>query len=117
MNLKTAKRGKRALLARSKIKRLRAVRLCVHRTPRHIYAQLITPEGRVVAYASTLDKDVKGECSKSGNVQAAAVVGKYIGIRGVKAGVLKVAFDRSGFLYHGRIAALADAARENGLDF
>lgn len=116
MNAKI-KRYKRALLARSKIKRLRAIRLCVHRTPRHIYAQLITPEGRVIASASTLDKEVTAECPKSGNAKAAAVVGKYIGIRGVKEGVVKVAFDRSGFLYHGRVAALADAARENGLDF
>ena len=116
MNSKT-KRDKRALLARSKIKRLRAVRLCVHRTPRHIYAQLITPEGRVIACASTLDKEVKAECPKTGNVKAAAVVGKYIGLRGAKEGVVKVAFDRSGFLYHGRVAALANAARESGLDF
>lgn len=111
------KRQKRALSARSKIKQLRAIRLSVHRTPRHIYAQLITPEGRVLASASTLDKEVKTECSKTGNKTAAAIVGKHIAIRGTKEGIAKVAFDRSGFLYHGRIAALADAARENGLEF
>ena len=111
------KRYKRALLARSKIKRLRATRLSVHRTPRHIYAQLITPEGRVIACASTLDKEVKAECPKTGNAKAAGIVGKYIAIRGAKEGIVKIAFDRSGFLYHGRIAALADAARENGLEF
>lgn len=116
MNAKI-KRYKRALSARSKIKQLRAIRLCVHRTPSHIYAQLITPEGRVIASASTVDKVVKAECPNGGNVKAAAVVGKYIAIRGAKEGVVKVAFDRSGFLYHGRVAALADAARENGLDF
>ena len=111
------KRYKRALLARSKIKRLKAIRLCVHRTNCHIYAQLITPEGAVIASASTVDKEIKVECHKTGNAKAAAIVGKYIGIRGAKKGVVKVAFDRSGFLYHGCVAALADAARENGLDF
>ena len=116
MNAKP-KRYKRALSTRSTIKRLNVIRLCVHRTPCHIYAQLITPEGRVIASASTLDKEIKAECSNGGNVKAATLVGKYIGLRGIKEGVLKVAFDRSGFLYHGRVAALADAARENGLDF
>lgn len=116
MNLKL-KRKKRALSTRLKIKCLGVVRLSVNRTSLHMYAQLITSEGRVIASASTLDKEVRAECDKTGNVKAASVVGKYIALRGSKEGVVKVAFDRSGFLYHGRVAALADAAREHGLEF
>lgn len=90
----------------------------MHRTPRHIYAQIISPDGaRILASASTLDKEVKGQIKYGGNSDAAAVVGKMIAQRARKAGVSRVAFDRSGFKFHGRIKALAEAARENGMEF
>ena len=92
-------------------------RLTVHRTPQHIYAQIIAPEGnRVVASASTLTKELRGALKGTGNIAAAAAVGKEIAERAKKAGIEKVAFDRSGFKYHGRVKALADAAREAGLN-
>jgi large subunit ribosomal protein L18 len=93
-------------------------RLCVHRTPQHIYAQIIAPEGnRVVASASTLTKDLRGSLKTTGNIAAATAVGKAIAERAKQAGIEAVAFDRSGFKYHGRVKALADAAREAGLKF
>ena len=93
-------------------------RLCVHRTPQHIYAQIIAPEGnRVVASASTLTKDLRASLKSTGNIAAAAAVGKQIAERAKQAGIEAVAFDRSGFKYHGRVKALADAAREAGLKF
>ena len=99
-----------------KIRELGATRLCVNRTPRHIYAQIIGVDGdRVVASASTLEKELRS--GSTGNAEAAAVVGKLVAERAVAAGVSKVAFDRSGFKYHGRIKALADAARDAGLEF
>tara|TARA_R110001592_G_scaffold215025_1_gene468156 strand:+ start:9335 stop:9631 length:297 start_codon:yes stop_codon:yes gene_type:complete len=91
-------------------------RLSVHRTPRHIYAQIISPAGdKVLASASTLDSDLRG--GKTGNVDAAAAVGKLVAQRAKDAGVDAVAFDRGGYKYHGRVKALADAARESGLNF
>jgi len=91
-------------------------RLSVHRTPRHIYAQIITPAGdKVLASASTLDSDLRG--GKTGNIDAAAAVGKLVAQRAKDAGVEAVAFDRGGYKYHGRVKALADAARESGLNF
>jgi len=91
-------------------------RLCVHRTPRHIYAQIIAPAGdRVLASASTLDGDLRS--GSTGNIAAAAAVGKLVAERAKAAGIEAVAFDRSGYKYHGRIKALADAARESGLNF
>jgi len=111
-------RLRRARRARAHIKTLGANRLCVHRTPRHIYAQVITPEGdRVLASASTLDSEVRKDVEKTGGAAAAAVVGKVVAERARAAGVTRVAFDRSGFKYHGRVKALADAARESGLEF
>ena len=111
-------RLRRARRARARIKELGDTRLCIHRTPRHIYAQVITPEGdKVVASASTLDSDVRKNVEKTGGTAAATVVGKMIAERAVAAGVTRVAFDRSGFKYHGRVKALADAARESGLEF
>ena len=93
-------------------------RLCIHRTPKHIYAQLISPTGgETLASASTLESEVRKDVSYGGNAAAAAVVGRLIGERAKAAGVERVAFDRSGFRYHGRIKALADAAREAGLQF
>ena len=115
---KKESRKRRALKTRSRIRLLGVSRLCVHRTPRHIYAQVIAPDGgKVLASASTLDKEVRGGIKYGGNSAAATVVGKAIAERAKKAGVTKVAFDRSGFKYHGRIKALADAARENGMEF
>jgi len=117
MNKKTA-RLRRARKARSHIRNLTAHRLCVHRTPRHIYAQLIAPDGAsVVTSASTVDKELRKQVQFGGNVEAAMLVGREIAERAKKAGVTKVAFDRSGFRYHGRVKALADAARENGMEF
>ncbi len=111
-------RLRRARRARARIKELGATRLCIHRTPRHIYAQIIAPEGdKVVASASTLDSDVRKNVEKTGGAAAATVVGKMIAERARAAGVTRVAFDRSGFKYHGRVKALADAARESGLEF
>lgn len=107
---------RRAKRGRMKMRELGAVRLSVHRTPRHIYAQVISPAGdKVLAAASTLEKDLRG--GATGNVDAAAAIGKLIAERAKSAGVSKVAFDRAGFKYHGRVKALAEAAREGGLEF
>ena len=101
-----------------KIRELGANRLCVNRTPKHIYAQVISADGsKVLAAASTLDADVKSAIKNTGNVDAASAVGKAIAEKSKAAGIEAVAFDRSGFKYHGRIKALADAARESGLKF
>ena len=116
MSAKNDSRLRRARRARAKIRELGSTRLSVHRTPRHIYAQVLTPEGdKVLASASTLDKDLRG--GNTGNIAAAAEVGKLVAERAKAAGIEKVAFDRAGYKYHGRVKALADAARENGLDF
>jgi len=117
MDKKTS-RLRRAKRTRAKIKELRVARLSVHRTPRHIYAQVIAGDGeKVVATASTVGKDLRSTVKYSGNVDAAVAVGKSIAEKAKAAGVTEVAFDRSGFKYHGRVKALADAARENGLKF
>jgi large subunit ribosomal protein L18 len=116
---KKASRIRRATKGRAKIRQLGENRLAVFRTPRHIYAQVIAPSGnRVLASASTIDKTLRETIEGyTGNISAAAAVGKAIAERARAAGVEQVAFDRSGFRYHGRIKALADAARENGLTF
>jgi len=115
---KKERRQRRAKRTRAKIKLLRMSRLCVHRTPRHIYAQVIDSDtGQVVAAASTLTKELRTTLKATGNSAAAAAVGKLIAERAKAAGVERVAFDRSGFVYHGRVKALADAAREAGLVF
>lgn len=108
---------RRAKKTRAKIKELNVPRLSVHRTPRHIYVQVINPDGKVVTSTSTLNAEVKKECVYGGNIKAAAVVGKAIALQAKNAGITKISFDRSGFRYHGRIKALADAAREHGLEF
>jgi large subunit ribosomal protein L18 len=113
---KKSARLRRAKRTRAKIKQLNAYRLCVHRTPRHTYAQIIAPDGQVLASVSTLEQVVKVEVTNGGNIKAARVVGKLIADRCQKAGIKKVAFDRSGFKYHGRVEAIADAARKNGLE-
>ncbi len=111
-------RMRRAARARHQIRKHGVHRLCVHRTPRHIYAQVITPSGsEVVACASTVEADVRKDLKGTGNADAAVAVGKLIAERAKAKGVSEVAFDRSGFKYHGRVKALADAAREGGLQF
>jgi large subunit ribosomal protein L18 len=111
-------RIRRATRGRAKIRELGAFRLTIHRTPRHIYAQVIAPNGsEVVAAASTVQGDLKTGLKYTGNAEAAAAVGKAIAEKAKAKGVTKVAFDRSGFKYHGRVKALADAAREAGLEF
>jgi len=117
MQNKKVVRLRRAKKTRSKIKELFLPRLSVHRTPQHIYAQIVFPDGTIKACASTLDSEIKTECPSGGNVNAAKVVGKFIAVKAKALGIEKVAFDRSGFKYHGRIAALAEAAREHGLVF
>lgn len=118
MNEKQSDRIRRAARTRRKIRELKVPRLSVYRTPRHIYAQLTVDGGAtVLTAASTLDKEVKSQVEKSGNIDAAEIVGKVIAERVIKAGIKRVAFDRSGFKYHGRVKALADAARKTGLEF
>ncbi|HEX5057506.1 MAG TPA: 50S ribosomal protein L18 [Gammaproteobacteria bacterium] len=114
---KKISRIRRSLKTRSRIREQQVPRLSVHRTPRHIYAQIIAPDSKVLAAVSTVQADIKKGLKSTGNVTAATLVGKLIAERAKQAGVEKVAFDRSGFKYHGRIKALADAARENGLHF
>ncbi|MCB1959690.1 MAG: 50S ribosomal protein L18 [Rhodocyclaceae bacterium] len=115
---KKATRLRRARKTRAKIAELKAVRLAIHRSNLHIYAQVISGCGsRVLASASTVEKDVRGEVANGGTVAAAAAVGKVIAERAKAAGIESVAFDRSGFHYHGRVKALAEAAREAGLKF
>jgi large subunit ribosomal protein L18 len=111
-------RLRRARRGREKIKELAALRLSIHRTPQHIYAQIFAAEGdKVLVAASTLQKDVRGELKTTGNIEAAKAVGRAIAERAKALGLKKVAFDRSGFMYHGRVKALAEAAREAGLEF
>jgi large subunit ribosomal protein L18 len=111
-------RIRRAKRTRMKIRELEVIRLCVNKTPRHIYAQITTADGaKTIICASTLDKELRKTVKKPGNVDAAKEVGKLIAKRAIEAGIKTVAFDRSGFRYHGRIKALADAAREIGLEF
>jgi large subunit ribosomal protein L18 len=116
MSAKNDSRLRRARRARTRIRDLGVNRLSVHRTPRHIYAQIIAPAGdKVIASASTLDAELRK--GATGNIAAAAAVGQLVAKRAKEAGVEKVAFDRGGYKYHGRVKALADAARETGLDF
>lgn len=111
-------RLRRARKTRAKIAELKVTRLSVHRTNTHIYAQIIAAAGdKVLASASTVEADVRKKVKNGGNVEAAAAIGKLIAEKAKKAGITTVAFDRSGYKYHGRIKALADAARENGLSF
>lgn len=118
MNSKKSSRVRRARRSRAKIRQLGATRLCVHRTPQHIYAQVITADGQqTLVSASTLDKALRDGVKVTGNSEAAAAVGKLIAERAREQGIEEVAFDRSGFKYHGRVKALADAAREAGLKF
>ena len=115
---KKVSRLRRAAKTRSTLARLKAVRLSVLRTNSHIYAQILDGTGsKVLASASTAEKEVRADLKTGSNVAAAVAVGKRIAERAKAAGIEAVAFDRSGFAYHGRIKALADAARESGLKF
>tara|TARA_B100000700_G_scaffold165858_1_gene183393 strand:- start:141 stop:497 length:357 start_codon:yes stop_codon:yes gene_type:complete len=115
---KKASRMKRALKTRMNILNKRTARLSIYRSPRHIYAQIISGGGdKTLAAASTLDGSFEGSSEHKGNVIAAAKVGKLIAERAIDAGVKQVAFDRSGYRYHGRVKALAEAARSAGLVF
>jgi len=115
---KRESRTRRAKRTRCKIRELEVTRLSVHKTPRHMYAQIISSDGaKTIACASTLDKELKKALKSTGNVDAAKEVGKLVAKRAIEAGIRTVAFDRSGYRYHGRIKALADAAREVGLEF
>jgi len=116
-NLKE-KRLKRSKKSRIKIAELGVIRLSVHRTNLHIYAQLINVgENRTIASASTLEPEVRKTIASGGNVSAAMLIGKRIAEKGKNCGITNIAFDRAGYKYHGRVKALADAARENGLKF
>ena len=115
---KNPSRLRRARQTRLKIREVGAVRLTVHRTNSHIYAQITSPSGdKVLASASTIEKEVRAKLKHGGNVKAAEVIGTRIAEKAKQAGVETVAFDRSGYKYHGRIKALADAARAGGLKF
>jgi large subunit ribosomal protein L18 len=116
MNDKKVARLRRARSTRMKIREQGAIRLCVNRTPRHMYAQILAADGgSVLAQASTLDASLRD--GGTGNIEAAKKVGALLAERAKAAGITRVAFDRSGFKYHGRVQALADAAREAGLEF
>ncbi len=114
---KKVQRLRRATRSRAKIRELKALRLSVHRTAQHIYAQIFDTESRVLATASTVQKAVREGVKYTGNSDAAAAVGKAIAEAAKAKGITEVAFDRSGYKYHGRVKALADAAREHGLQF
>lgn len=114
---KKESRQRRSRRARAGIRKRGEMRLSVHRTPRHIYAQIIEPAGTTLVAASSIGKSIKAQLKNGGNIAAAETVGKQIAEQAVAQGISKVAFDRSGFKYHGRIKALADAAREGGLKF
>lgn len=117
MNKNTA-RLRRARKTRFQISRQGKKRLSVHRTPRHIYAQITSADGsKVYAAVSTIQKTVRDNLKSTGNLDAASYVGKSIAEKAVSSGITEVAFDRSGFKYHGRVAALANSARDNGLKF
>jgi large subunit ribosomal protein L18 len=118
MSLKNEARLRRARQTRHKIREVGAVRLTVHRTNTHIYAQITTAAGdKVIAAASSVEKDLRGELKHGANRKAAEMVGSRIAAKAKEKGIENVAFDRAGYRYHGRIKALADAARAGGLKF
>jgi large subunit ribosomal protein L18 len=117
MSDKKTARLRRASQARHKIHQLATTRLAVHRTNTHIYAQLCSADGKVLTSASTVEKEVRIKVSNGGNKAAATAVGKRIAEKAKGLGIETVAFDRSGYKYHGRVKALAEAAREAGLKF
>ena len=118
MDTRKAARLRRAGKTRARIRRAATSRLCVFRSPQHVYAQIIEPSGgRVLVSASTAEREIREQIGYGGNVGAAVVVGTRLAEKAKDAGILQVAFDRSGYKYHGRVKALADAAREGGLEF
>jgi large subunit ribosomal protein L18 len=118
MSYKTEARVRRSRATRAKIRQLNAVRLTVHRSNTHIYAQVIDASGsKVLAAASTAEKDVRSNVKYGGNIKAAAEIGRRIAEKAKQLGISQVAFDRSGYKFHGRVKALAEAAREAGLKF
>jgi large subunit ribosomal protein L18 len=118
MSYKTEARVRRSRATRAKIANLKAVRLTVHRSNTHIYAQVIDASGsKVLASASTAEKDVRSNVKYGGNIKAAAEIGRRIAEKAKQLGIEQVAFDRSGYKFHGRVKALAEAAREAGLKF
>src|SRR5439155_26053868 len=118
MSAKNDSRLRRARQTRLKIREVGAARLTVHRSNAHIYAQITSPAGdKVMVSASTLDKEVRGQIKNGGNRKAAEAVGQRIAAKAKEKGIEKVAFDRAGYRYHGRVKALAEAARAGGLKF
>ena len=118
MSQKKVARLKRASRTRNRIRRKGAMRLCVFKSPRHFYAQIIDQDvGQVVVSASTIEPDFKKQYANGGNIDAAVKLGARLADKAREAGVIEVAFDRSGYKYHGRVKAMADAAREGGLKF
>ncbi len=118
MDTRKDARLRRVTKTRARIRRLATTRLCVFRSPQHVYAQIIEPSGgRVLVSASTAEREVREQIGYGGNVVAATAVGKRLAEKAKEAGIRRVAFDRSGYKYHGRVKALADAAREGGLEF
>jgi len=118
MSTKNLSRLRRARQTRLKIREVGAARLTVHRTNTHIYAQITSAAGdKVLAAASTAEKDLRTQLKHGGNRKAAEIVGQRIAEKAKQAGIEKVAFDRAGYRYHGRVKALADAARAGGLKF
>ena len=118
MSAKNLSRLRRARETRIRIREAGAARLTVHRTNAHIYAQIVSPSGdKVLATASTVDKDLRGQLKHGGNRKAAELVGQRIAEKAKQAGIAAVAFDRAGYRYHGRVKALAEAARAGGLKF
>ena len=118
MDTRKDTRLRRAAKTRARIRRAATSRLCVFRSPQHVYAQIIDPSGgRVLVSASTAEREVREQIGYGGNVGAAAAIGKRLAEKAKEAGIRRVAFDRSGYKYHGRVKALADAAREGGLEF
>lgn len=114
---KNTSRLKRAMKTRVKLKKLNKIRLVVHRTSRHIYAQIINSNSKILTVASTIEKNIKKNIKYSGNIDAAVFIGKKIATRALRLNIFNVSFDRSGFKYHGRIKSLANAARAAGLKF
>ncbi len=117
LNLKD-KRIRRSRKTRNVINKLSVIRLSVHRTNLHIYAQLIDGKNnKIITSASTLEPEIRKNIKSGSNVTAATIIGKRIAEKGKECGIVNIAFDRAGYKYHGRVKALADAARENGLKF
>lgn len=113
-----AARRRRVLRLRRQARAAGVCRLCVHRTPRHVYAQVLDAEGaRTLVSASSLEQELRARIGNGGNVEAAREVGSRLAQRALAAGVRKVVFDRSGYRYHGRVRALATAARDGGMEF